>query len=106
MDLLFVLIAVCPAVILANYDLKGPGFTWKAFVPAFAGWFYGITIVNIIRMYLQGQGSFDFSVLSVSFLTEYMGGGLAVVRLVQAARGIWKEGNGGKAEPKGTSHDR
>ena len=30
MDLLFVLIAVCPAVILANYDLKGPGFTWKA----------------------------------------------------------------------------
>ena len=40
MDLLFVLIAVCPAVILANYDLKRPGFTWKAFVPAFAGWFY------------------------------------------------------------------
>ena len=106
MDLLFVLIAVCPAVILAKHDLQGPGFTWKAFLPGFAGWFYGITFVNIIRLYLQGQGSFDFSVLSVSFLTEYMVSSLAVVMLVQAARGIWNEGSSVQAARKGKKHDR
>lgn len=106
MDLLFVLIAVCPAVILANYDLKGAGFTWKAFLTGFAGWFYGITMVNLIRMYLQGRGSFDFSVLTVSFLSEYMVCSLAVILLVQAARGIWNEGSSGKEAQKGSSHDR
>ena len=105
MDLLFVLVAVCPAVILAKYDLKESGFSWKEFLSKFAGWFYGITFINIVRMYLQGMGSFDFSVLSVAFLTEYMLSSMAVVIFVQIVRGIRHDSSCEEESRKGGDHD-
>lgn len=106
MDLLFVLIAVCPAIILAKYDMRETDFVWKTFLPKFAGWFYGITFVNIVRMYIQGMESFDFSVLSVAFLTEYMMSSMAVVILVQIARGIRKDDSSEAKLKKGGDCDR
>lgn len=92
MDILFVLIAVSPAVIMAKYDLKGKEMLWKTFLPKVAGWFYGITFINFMALYLQGMGEFDFTVLSLQFLSGYMLNSIAVILLVQTGRRVWRQG--------------
>lgn len=71
MDILFVLVAVCPAAIVSKYELKEK-FRWETFCTKFAGWFYLITFANFLLLYLDGWGSFDFTAVSVQFLLRYM----------------------------------
>ncbi len=86
MDILFVFIAVCPAVMMAKKDLGQEGITWKTFLPKFSEWFLGITFVNLLLLYVQDWGNFDFSVLSVQFLLNYMINSIAVILLIQCFR--------------------
>lgn len=72
MDMLFVLIAACPAVIMAGYEMKGKGASWRGAVFPFARWLYGITFADLLVLYLRGWGSFDFTVLTVQFRIKYM----------------------------------
>lgn len=88
MELLFVFVAVCPAILAAKNDFRETGVTWKAFIVNFAGWFYGITFINFLLMYLQGMGDFDFTVLSVQFLVVYMLHSIAIVIIVRIIRNI------------------
>ncbi len=72
MDLLFFMIAVCPAVIAAGIGFGKEKRSWKAWVLKAAVWFYGITFVNLMMLYARGWGAFRFEFLSVQFLLKYM----------------------------------
>lgn len=106
MELIFVLVAVCPAVILAKHGLQGDCFLWKVFLVKFAEWFYGITLLNFLILYLQGMGNFDFSVFSVQFLAAYMLHSIAIIGFVQIAWGIKGKYADEKAAEEGGKYDR
>lgn len=86
MDILFVLIAVCPAVMMAKKDLGHEGVTFRSILPKFSEWFLGITFINLLLLYVQDWGNFDFSVLTVQFLLNYMLNSMAVILLIQCFR--------------------
>lgn len=86
MDIIFLLIAICPSIVMAKHDLAKEDISWKTYLPRFAEWFYGITFINLFILYYQDWGDFDFSVLSVQFLWNYMLNSTAVVVLVYCYR--------------------
>lgn len=86
MDILFVCIAVCPAVMMAKKDLGQEAVTWKSFLPKFSEWFLGVTFFNLLLLYVQDWGNFDFSVLTVQFLLRYMINSIAIILLMQCFR--------------------
>lgn len=77
MSILFVLIAVCPAIIVTKYGTNEES-TWKSCLSKFAGWFYAMTLANLALLYQQGWGSFDFTSWSVQFLAQFMVNSIAV----------------------------
>lgn len=77
MSILFVLIAVCPAIIVTKYGTNEES-TWKSCLSKFAGWFYAMTLANLALLYQQGWGSFDFISWSVQFLAQFMVNSIAV----------------------------
>lgn len=91
MDLIFLLITICPAAAAAGYECRSREGA-KAFGMAFAEWFYGITFVNLLLLYVRGWGSFDFTALSVVFLLKYMLSSLAGAAVVWTGKrihGFW-----------------
>lgn len=72
MDMIFMFIAVCPAVFVVGYKMKGTAFAWEKALYQFAKWFFGITLIDFIVLYLRGAGNFDFTYLSVQFVLKYM----------------------------------
>lgn len=72
MKLLFSLILLCPAILAAGYVCRREKSTWKEFLLKAAGWFYGITFMNMMLLYLRGWGGFLFDFISVQFLFKYM----------------------------------
>lgn len=46
MDILFVLAALCPALLVTRYEAGGKELPWQAWVGKAAGWFYTVTFVN------------------------------------------------------------
>ena len=89
MDILFLLIAVCPAAAAAGYECKAKGEGRRAFGIVFAEWFYSITFANMGLMYLRGWGSFDFTALSVVFLLKYMLSSVAVMVILWVVKGVY-----------------
>lgn len=81
MDLIFLLIAVCPAAAAAGYECVR-GEDGRSFGAAFAEWFYCVTFVNLALLYARGWGSFDFTAFSVVFLLKYMLSSAAAVAVV------------------------
>ncbi len=72
MDMIFMFIAVCPTVFVVGYKMKGTVFVWEKALYQFAKWFFGITLFDLIVLYLRGAGDFDFTYLSVQFVLKYM----------------------------------
>lgn len=73
MEVLFVLIAVCPAWYMVFIDQKKePFFSIWGGIARFAEWFYGITFFNLVLLYLRGWKDFAFERISVQFLMKYM----------------------------------
>lgn len=89
MDMLFVLIAVCPAAAAAGYECRRKTEGRRAFGIAFARWFYGITFANLGLMYARGWGSFDFTALSVVFLLKYMLSSVVVMVAAGVVKGMY-----------------
>ena len=88
MDLIFLLIAVCPAAVAAGYECRRREGR-RSFGAAFAEWFYCITFANLVLLYVRGWGSFDFTALSVVFLLKYMLSSVAVVAAVWAVKRVY-----------------
>lgn len=86
MDILFVLVTLCPALLVTRYEAGGQKLPWQAWVGKAAGWFYIITFVNFLLLYLEGWGSFDFSVISVQFLVRYMCSSVVVIFVVKLVK--------------------
>lgn len=72
MDMIFMIVAVCPAIVVVGHKMKGNAFAWEKALFQFAEWFFGITLFDLIVLYLRGAGSFDFTYLSVQFVLKYM----------------------------------
>ena len=72
MDIIFMLVAVCPAVAVAGYRMKRAAFAWEKALYSFAKWFFGITLFNFTVLYVRGAGDFGFTYLSVQFVLKYM----------------------------------
>lgn len=89
MKMLFFLIAVCPAVLAAGTVCRKERDSWKDFLLRAAGWFYGITFINMMFLYVRGWGTFDFNFLTAQFLFKYMFCSAVSAVLCYLA---WKEG--------------
>lgn len=97
MDILFMLTAVCPALLVTGYEMKGRKVSWKIWVCKAAGWFYFITFVNLILLYLNGWGSYDFTAVSVQFLTGYMFRSAVIIGVGELCRWVFAHaGKGGR----------
>ncbi len=90
MDLLFFMIAVCPAVIAAEFGLRKGKRSWKEWILQVAAWFYGITFVNLLILYGRGWDTFCFEFLSVQFLLKYMVCSIFMILFVVCAKKIIK----------------
>jgi len=86
MDILFVLAALCPALLVTRYEAGGKELSWQAWVGKAAGWFYTVTFVNFLLLHLDGWGSFDFSVISVQFLIRYMCSSAVIIFLAKLGK--------------------
>lgn len=85
-DILFLLAAVCPAAAAAGREMKGKGFGWEEALVRFAEWFYGITVIDFLVLYLRGAGGFDFSYLTVQFTLKYLLCSLAAAGVLAGLR--------------------
>lgn len=96
MDILFVFVAVCPALLITEYEFKGEGkkLSWQSWLGKAAGWFYVITLFNLLLLYIEGLGSFDFTALSVQFLMQYMISSTIIIFLTKL--GKWAVEHAGK----------
>ncbi len=97
MDILFLLTAVCPALLVTGYEMKGRRMRWQVWVSRAAGWFYVITFANMLLLYLNGWGSYDFTSVSVQFLTGYMFRSAVIIGIAELCR--WAYAHAGKGGP-------
>lgn len=73
MSILFILIVISPAIILADMEWKKEKeqSRWKCII-LFVKWFYLITFLNFLLLYFRGWKEFSFEILSVQFFIKYM----------------------------------
>ncbi len=87
MELLFVLAAVCPALLAAGLESRGKKLPWQEWAGRAAGWFYLVTFANFALLQLEGWGSYDFSAISVQFIVRYMCSSAVIIGM--AGLGKW-----------------
>ncbi len=97
MDILFVFIALCPALLITGYETRKKELSWQAWVGKAATWFFVITFVNLLLLYLAGWGSYDFTGMSVQFLVQYMSGSMVIIGVVKLGKwAVNHAGEGGR----------
>lgn len=89
MEWLFLLIAVCPAIYMAFRNKKKESTVGEITV-SFAEWFYEITFLNLISLYLRGWNDFAFERISVQFLIKYMISSIIFTAVLFYGKSLWK----------------